>query len=198
MIKHPSRPRKGLKSAVEMDVSVHKILKGSRANGPGIRNVVWFQGCTLQCPGCFNPDTHDPASSHKISVTDLCSSLLEPKCDGVTISGGEPFQQPEALFQLLTSLRKNNIQSILLFSGYPYDVLRTASFSKTSLPLIDVLICGPYRKDLPPAYDRFCSSSNQELILLSDRYTTEDFCDLPLSEIIITPEGETVMSGICL
>ena len=181
-----------------MEITVHKILKGSCANGPGIRNVVWFQGCTLNCPGCFNPDTHDPTACTKISANDLCTDLLEPACDGITISGGEPFQQPEALFQLLKELRKNDVPSVLVFSGYPYDTLQNSPDCANSLPMIDALICGPYRKDLPPAYDRFCSSANQELILLSDRYTTEDFCDLPLSEIIITPEGETVMSGICL
>ena len=179
-----------------MEITIHKILKGSCANGPGIRNVVWFQGCTLHCPGCFNPDTHDPTAGTNISVESLCADLLAPTCDGITISGGEPFQQPEALYHLLKALRTNDAPPVLVFSGYPYSTLQTNPVCAKSLSLIDALICGPYHSERPTAYDRFCASDNQELILLSPRYTLEDFENLPLSEIIITQEGETIHSGI--
>lgn len=184
----------------KMDIRIHKILIGSRANGPGVRNVVWFQGCTLNCPGCFNTQTHDPAGGQLISSEHLCDMLLDPErtCDGITISGGEPFQQPEELFTLLSSLRKRKSPPILVFSGLSYTQLDSNHKFKICLPLIDALICGPYDKERPPAYERFCSSANQELWLLSNRFRKDDFKGLQLSEIIIDETGNAVFSGIKL
>ena len=181
-----------------MNIQVHKILTGSSANGPGKRNVVWLQGCTFHCPGCFNPLTHDPAGGKTIPIEQLYTELTNVPCDGITISGGEPFQQPEALLELLKLIRKQSSLPVLLFSGYSYPELSNHPACSACLPLIDALICGPYRQDLPPAYERFCSSANQELILLSDRYRKEDFGNLPLGEYIFDGEGNAVLSGICL
>ena len=57
----------------EEERAIDALLKGSRANGPGRCNVVWFQGCTLGCPGCFNPGTHDPSSGEDLAVEQLAS-----------------------------------------------------------------------------------------------------------------------------
>ena len=181
-----------------MGIRIHELLRGSCANGPGTRNVVWFQGCTLGCPGCFNPLTHDPNGGKELSAEEVCHFLLSPdqSCDGITISGGEPFQQPEGLLELLQLLTVSRTPPVLVFSGYPYAIIQqTPSFS-ACLPYIDALICGPYRADVPPAYDRFCSSGNQELIICSERFTPGDFADLPLREWIIDNHGLTVISGI--
>ena len=179
-----------------MNIRVHKILIESYANGPGKRNVVWLQGCTLQCPGCFNPLTHDPAEGKSIPIEQLLTELIKAPCDGITISGGEPFQQPSALLELLTLIREQSSLPVLVFSGHSFPVLTDDPEYSICLPLIDALICGAYRQDLPPAYERFCSSANQELILLSDRYKKEDFENLPLGEYIIDGEGNAVLSGI--
>ncbi len=181
-----------------MDIQIHKIVKGSRANGPGIRNVVWFQGCSLNCPGCFNPLTHDPLQGEKIQTGTLCRILLDPSfpCNGITISGGEPFQQAAGLLSLLKMLREMDSPPILVFSGYTESVLRRNKHFSPCLSLIDALICGPYRRNIPPAFERFCSSGNQKLVILSDRYHTEDFRDLPLNEIMIDHQGNTEISGI--
>ena len=180
-----------------MDIRIHKIRNGSRANGPGLRNVVWFQGCTLNCRGCFNPQTHHRNGGESVPIAHVYNKLMETACDGISISGGEPFQQPEALLALLQMIRENSTASILVFSGYPYVFLKRDPLFTACLDHIDALICGPYRDDLPPAYERFCSSSNQELILLTGRYTTEDFANLPIGEYFIEPDGELFISGIC-
>ena len=181
-----------------MNIRIHRILQGSHANGPGTRNVVWFQGCTLGCPGCFNPLTHDPEGGTLLSAAAVRDRLLDPSapCDGITISGGEPFRQTPALLELLKQLRARRSPPVLIFSGYPKEELFSDPARSACLALADALICGPYRKDLPPDYSRFCSSSNQELILLSDRFTMEDFADLPLGEVIISPDGTAFFSGI--
>ena len=181
-----------------MHIRIHKILTGSSANGPGIRNAVWFQGCTLNCPGCFNLPTHDPKGGKSISAEELCGQLLSPNapCDGITVSGGEPFQQPEGLLALLKSLRERNAPPVLVFSGYTYAQLLADPSRRACLPFMDALICGPYDKNAPPAYDRFCSSANQELYILSDRLKKENFAGLPLSEVIIDGDGNAIISGI--
>ena len=179
-----------------MDVRVHCVLKGSRANGPGLRNVVWFQGCTLHCPGCFNPDTHDPKGGTLMPVPELTEELLSGMPEGITISGGEPFQQPAALLELLDCLKERNAPPVLVFSGYPEAALREDRERAACLRGIDALICGPYMKDSEPAYERFCSSENQQLVLLSNRLTAADFQNLPLTEVIIDPSGRAVISGI--
>lgn len=181
-----------------MDIRIHKILQGSSANGPGIRNTVWFQGCTLNCPACFNPLTHDPVGGRKMSVSSVCGKLLAPSapCEGITVSGGEPFLQAEGLTELLRLIRGRSPLGTLVFSGYTRAQLSELFPDVLRSGLIDALICGPYRSDLPPAYERFCSSANQELVLLTGRYTEEDFKRLPLSELIIEADGTATHTGI--
>ena len=181
-----------------MNIRIHRILKGSRANGPGTRNVVWFQGCKLGCPACFNPLTHDPNSGKLISTHKICDELLDPAfpCEGITVSGGEPFQQPEGLLELLRELREKSSLPVLVFSGYTRVQLQQIINYAIFTQYIDALICGPYRQDVPPDYSRFSSSGNQELVLLSGRYKESDFTGLTLSELIIEADGTASFSGI--
>ena len=81
-----------------MRVRIHAFEPASRANGPGLRAVVWFQACTLGCPGCFNPDTHDPRAGYDAHTAGLAASVLalRPTVAGLSVSGGEPLQQPAA------------------------------------------------------------------------------------------------------
>lgn len=181
-----------------MDIRIHALLPRSQANGPGMRAVVWLQGCRLNCPGCFNPLTHPVDAGKSVSVDDLCEELLKDRdeIEGISISGGEPFLQEEALFELLTVMRSQSKLSIIVFSGFTFAELNAEAGRERCLPLIDALVCGPYKEELPPDYEHFCSSSNQALVLLSERYRYEDFSDLPLQECIIDADGVQHMSGI--
>ena len=175
-----------------MKLRVNAILKGSRANGPGKRAVLWVQGCLRNCPGCFNPGTHDPGAGQWMGTTEAAEILTSEENDGVTISGGEPFDQPEALSELLRLLRQKGVSSILVFTGYSYETIQNLPCLKA----IDALICGPFRSELPPDYDRLCSSANQQLILLTNRFMAEDFKNLPLAEWITDENGNLTRSGI--
>lgn len=182
-----------------MEIQVHNILPLSQANGPGMRSVVWLQGCRQNCAGCFNPLTHNVHGGRRMEVHHLYDLLMENEtsAEGISISGGEPFLQSEALAELLGLLRKHSELSLLVFSGYELEEIQQNPLAAVCLDLADVLICGPYRKDLPPAYERFCSSANQRLILLTDRYSVQDFSDLPLAEYVIDAKGMIQTSGIC-
>ncbi len=183
-----------------MFVQIHSILMGTRANGPGIRNAVWFQGCTLGCPGCFNPGAHNPAAGRRVTADYVCARLLDPKypCDGITISGGEPFQQAGALFCILEMLRKKGAPPVLVFSGYTEEqIMRDPAF-RACAELADALICGPYEEGAGSDTSRFLPSKNQKLVLMSGRLKREDFERLPLREFIIDEDGTLIISGIWL
>lgn len=82
------------------------MMDSSRANGPGVRSVIWLQGCTLTCPGCFNPESHSHEPRVLIPVETIIEHItaIRDTVEGVTVSGGEPFQQSRALLRLLAVL----------------------------------------------------------------------------------------------
>ncbi len=179
-------------------LNIHDILPRSRANGPGVRLVIWFQGCTLGCPGCFNPETHSSDARRLMSVEELLGEIAasEPEIEGLTISGGEPLQQPDGLWRLLTGVRERTRLSVLLFSGYRQDEIRRMPCGPQVLDQVDVLIAGRYdhRRRLAAGLR---GSSNQAIHLLTDRYTLDQIEATPAGEVLIHPTGDLSISGIC-
>jgi anaerobic ribonucleoside-triphosphate reductase activating protein len=178
------------------EVRIHAFEPRSRANGPGARFVVWFQGCTLGCPGCFNPTTHDPAGGRRIALDDLVGELTRarPGIEGLSLSGGEPLQQPGAAGALLDAARGLGL-STLAFSGYTVDEIRGLPGGPDVLARLDVLIDGRY-----VARDRLATglrgSANQRIQLLTARYTLADVEATPVAEIRIGPSGDVVLTGV--
>ena len=176
---------------------VHAVEKASAANGPGLRTVIWTQGCSLACPGCFNPQTH-PAAAGFLLDTHLWVNELRANSEdieGVTVSGGEPFQQPDALFALLRSIRRQTSLSILLFSGYTQNELRTIPRSTEILACADVLMAGRYRSSLRSA-SGLIGSTNKSIVFLTNRYAMTDFSAVPEAEVWIGSDGQVQLSGI--
>jgi anaerobic ribonucleoside-triphosphate reductase activating protein len=111
--------------------------------GPGRRIGVWFQGCSIRCAGCISADTWP--SGHGLTTVDAVLQALAswvPAAEGITISGGEPFDQPEALRELLTALRSETETDIFVYSGYPFESLR--DWLASTPGLIDALMTDPY------------------------------------------------------
>ena len=89
------------------------IIKDSIVDGPGLRFVVFTQGCNHNCLGCHNPQTHDLKGGYEISVSELAEIMAEQRLiRGVTLSGGEPFLQAEALIPFATIVKKNSLNLI--------------------------------------------------------------------------------------
>ncbi|HOD39850.1 MAG TPA: 4Fe-4S cluster-binding domain-containing protein, partial [Candidatus Wallbacteria bacterium] len=92
-----------------MDIYINKIHYPVNNLGAGTRLGIWFQGCPIRCPGCVNPDTWEAAEEYRLDYTEFINTLVNfenlQAADGVTITGGEPFAQPEALFELTRFLR---------------------------------------------------------------------------------------------
>lgn len=168
---------------------VHAVEPRSRANGPGTRFVLWFQGCTLGCPGCFNPGTH-ALGGRELAIDEVDFGDVE----GISLSGGEPMQQPEAALAVLQRARARGL-STLMFSGYTRAEIEALPLGPRVLAELDVLIDGRY-----VAADRLGTglrgSANQRIQLLTSRYTLADVEATPVAEVRIGPTGELTLTGV--
>lgn len=161
-------------------MSVNPTLQLNKAHwpvtvlGPGRRIGLWVQGCTIGCRGCVSQDTWPQDASKTIAVRELlawCKRVTGGELDGITISGGEPFQQPEGLRALLEGLRAWRRTAkldfdLLCYSGYPLKTLERKHAKL--LALLDAVIPEPYIDHLPQGHV-WRGSSNQPLVPLSDR-----------------------------
>ena len=184
-----------------MSLRLHDFLPGSRANGPGLRAVIWVQGCSLACPGCFNPETHPFDGGESVLVDDLFQRIRAlggaglSRIEGVSISGGEPLQQMSPLLRLLECIKTETGLSVLVFTGYTWQEVGEMPDGGALLMWVDVVIAGRY-----DATQRLASglrgSANQTVHLLTDQYTMDQIEAVPPAEVIITADGQTVISGI--
>jgi anaerobic ribonucleoside-triphosphate reductase activating protein len=179
----------------EARVRVHAVEPRSRANGPGARFVVWLQGCTLGCPGCFNPTTHAAAGGTEVAVAELVARIeATTGIEGVSLSGGEPMQQPAAALALLEGARALGL-STLMFSGYTLAELRAQAHGPAVLAALDVLVDGRY-----VAGERLATglrgSANQTVHLLTARHTREEVEATPVAEIRIDRDGSAIATGV--
>lgn len=177
---------------------VHGVEPRSRANGPGARFVIWMQGCTLGCAGCFNPTTHPHAGGQLRPVAELLAELAAAAgrggIEGMTLSGGEPMQQAAASAALLAGARALGL-STLVFSGYTREEIEQLPGGPAALASIDVLVDGRYRST-ERLGEGLRGSANQRILLLSDRYTLADVEATPVAEIRIARDGELVLTGV--
>ena len=180
-----------------MELNLHAISECSLSNGPGKRFVIWFQGCTLNCPGCFNPTAHSSDKNILIKSADLISLILQnsDSLEGISISGGEPFQQAQGLFKFLSELKIKTNLSVLIFSGYILDEINNIKQGKEILNLTDILVAGRYKENMK-SFDNLLGSSNQVIHFLSDHYSSKDLSNIPEAEIIIDKKGNIVFTGI--
>jgi anaerobic ribonucleoside-triphosphate reductase activating protein len=143
--------------------------QGSRALGPGLRYVVWTQGCPFCCPGCISPEGHSVGAGHIVAISSLVADIAGNKAvSGLTVSGGEPFLQAHALLRLLSQLRARRPDlDVIVFTGFKIEQLSWTE-AQQALRLIDVLIDGPYVDSLNDGRG-LRGSSNQRIHCLTDR-----------------------------
>ena len=144
------------------------LIHDSVVDGPGLRYVVFTQGCTIKCPGCHNPDTWDLTAGTEISVDEIISDMLSnPLTDGLTISGGEPFIQAADCASLAAAAREAGL-NVWVFTGYTFDDLYTRAVTDSSikklLDLTDVMVEGKYIESERTLSVKWCGSKNQKII----------------------------------
>jgi len=169
----------------------------SLVNGPGKRAVVWVQGCTLNCPGCFNPQTHAVAEGKNWRVDRLVKLVLDQgsEIEGITISGGEPLQQLKPLIEFVEQVKNRSNLSILVFSGFAWEQIQRIPETQSLLENLDVLIAGRYL-DSKRLASGLIGSSNKTIHFLTDRYQMADLTAVQGAEVILNRNGEVVLSGI--
>jgi anaerobic ribonucleoside-triphosphate reductase activating protein len=190
---------------------LHAFVAASRANGPGLRAVIYFQGCSLNCPGCWNP------TSHKFRGTDLTidsvvqgfeAAMRSSPLEGVTFSGGEPMQQAQALAELIGEIRTvEPSASMGMFTGYTTTELDEGRYATRPQATrtekqrlwrivrahLAFAVMGRYDRT-QPGTEALRTSKNQKLVLFSSRYDEHDF-GRQFVEVGIDPSGTTVVTG---
>nr|VFK24598.1 MAG: anaerobic ribonucleoside-triphosphate reductase activating protein [Candidatus Kentron sp. MB]VFK27100.1 MAG: anaerobic ribonucleoside-triphosphate reductase activating protein [Candidatus Kentron sp. MB]VFK74908.1 MAG: anaerobic ribonucleoside-triphosphate reductase activating protein [Candidatus Kentron sp. MB] len=140
--------------------------------GPGIRAVIWVQGCPFRCQGCVAPETLPFAGGEHLEVERLANDILAlDYINGVTFSGGEPMSQPAALSVLVDCIRRERDLSFMSYTGFTLKHLINGGTvaQKRLLSLLDILVDGPYVRKRHTDL-KWRGSDNQRVIFLSDRH----------------------------
>lgn len=161
----------------------------SRVNGPGLRCVVWIEGCPFGCDGCFNAHLQNPSSRHPVSIEELASVINGMhKIEGVTLSGGEPLLYPEAVSGLFELLRPELTQ--IIFTGFTYNEIRSSDILTKTIMGADLVIAGRYDRNLANPY------FGKEFICVSKRVRLDWFKPVNTLEYDIAPSGKIIRTGI--
>lgn len=171
----------------------------SEVNGPGVRAVVWVQGCDRHCEGCFNPQSWSFEINQLISIEELADQILsKPKNQGVTFSGGEPFWQAIALTKLTKRLKAAGL-NVMSFSGFTLQQLQSPQAPPGAADLLkelDLLIDGPY---LPSQAinepDSLVSSRNQRVRVFNPALQDKLDWASDQIEIHILKDGSRIVTG---
>lgn len=161
---------------MEKSIRLSGIAYESLVNGPGMRRVFFAQGCKHNCPGCFNPDTHDFAGGEERNMDELIKDVLDnPILKGVTFSGGDPFEQADKFAYMAKEFRKNGL-NIWSYTGYKFEnIIKQLENNKgweDLLNNIDVLVDGRFEKDKMQDGLKFRGSLNQRIIDIKESLKT--------------------------
>ena len=152
---------------------VARINPNSRVLGPGARAVIWFHGCSRNCPGCIAHSMNSSREFHFFLPSDLASEVLkDPSIHGITISGGEPFEQDISALREFMAIVHSAQKSIICYTGLKYETILTDPEKRTLLDMIDLLIDGEYQEENNNG-SPLRGSDNQRFIFLSDRFAEE-------------------------
>ena len=176
-------------------MNIHSIIPNSKVNGPSNRFVIWTQGCSLNCYGCWNPDTHTFKGA-KYYIVDYIFDMIikEPNIEGVTISGGEPFEQTSELFKLTKLIKDKTNLSQIIYSGYTLKEIEEDIMKGKILSNIDVLIDGRYNAE-KLSKNGAIGSTNQRHHFFTNRYSLNDFQKQNRLEYLFNNDGSTSLTG---
>lgn len=151
-------------------------VQDSIVDGPGFRFTVFTQGCSHHCPGCHNPQTHDPSGGTEHTVEEILERMRSnPLTDGLTLSGGEPFEQPEDCLLLAQGAHGAGL-NVWSYTGYLFEFLRDqgTEAQKALLRELDVLVDGPFLLEQRTLSLPWRGSRNQRVIDVPKSLETGD------------------------
>ena len=149
---------------------IANTVNDSSVDGPGLRFTVFTQGCPHHCPGCHNPETHDPNGGTEVPVEELVENMgKNPLIQGLTLSGGEPFAQAADCARLAKAAHAVG-WTVWTYTGYLFETI-LAKGDPAWLALLeetDVLVDGPFLEKEKSYELRFRGSRNQRLIRVKE------------------------------
>ena len=147
-----------------MDIRIAGLVNDSIVDGPGFRLAVFTQGCPHNCEGCHNPETHDFSGGTVKDTAEIIKIMQDnPLLDGVTLSGGDPFCQPEPCIEIARAAHKLGL-SVWAYSGWTFEAIMADENMSALAKEIDVLIDGPFILSQRTLDKRFMGSKNQRAI----------------------------------
>lgn len=174
---------------------VGRIRHGCEAEGPHQRSVVWVAGCSIRCPGCINPHLFE-RDGVVTTARAVADAVLATDDEGLTLVGGEPFDQPEACAEVAEAVRAAG-RGVITFTGYEQSDLEDRSpATRRLLAATDLLVDGPFVRADPEPTRALVGSANQRFVHLTDRYRGYDPVRSPdRVEVRIDPAGEVSIAG---
>ncbi|WP_407939636.1 4Fe-4S single cluster domain-containing protein [Nocardioides anomalus] len=181
-------------------VRIASVVTETDAEGPGRRFAVWTQGCTIRCDGCFNPQMWTGNGGQMVAVDILVEQIRAADVEGLTILGGEPFEQALPLSGLASAVQRLGL-SVMTFTGHDYEHLKGPNAPLGAYGLLahtDLLVDGRYVATQPDLVRPWVGSTNQRFRFLSSRYEhlADTLDDIPdRVEVRVGSDGEVSVNG---
>ena len=157
-----------------MDIRIAGIVPDSIVDGKGLRLTVFTQGCLHHCKGCHNPETHDFNGGKLMDTSEIIAMLdANPMLDGITFSGGEPFEQVEAIKIIAHEAHKRRL-SVWCYTGWTWEEIMSDPHKRGALAYIDVLVDGRFIQTQRSLSLKWRGSANQRVINVSESLFTGD------------------------
>lgn len=176
---------------------VAHIEPATTAEGPGVRWALWVQGCSIGCADCCNPHLWNASGGVAADVDDLLDAMLAAsEVEGITLLGGEPFEQAAAAAELAEAARAHGL-GVMTFTGYRYERLRDSHHPgwQALLGATDLLVDGPFQRERLDTSRPWVGSTNQRFLHLSNRYRDAVTFDRDRVEIRVRRDGAVGING---
>src|SRR3990172_10109606 len=157
-------------------IRIHDIIDKSQALGPGNRLIISVQGCSIKCPHCIVPETHSKNGGTEWTTDELLNRIFHAEnINGITIIGGEPMEQANALTELCKAIKKHSNLSIFTYTGYTIkELIKDKNVWQLQLLALSDMVCdGPYCYELTDTKLLWRGSKNQKLYVFSERCRSE-------------------------
>jgi anaerobic ribonucleoside-triphosphate reductase activating protein len=171
---------------------VAEIVESSRIYGPGSRTVLWLQGCSIQCEGCWNDELWSFSGGRKMSSEEIIQILQNNTDVGLTLLGGEPLDQAPAVLELIENCHTSGFD-VMLYTGYELEEL--SKVQKQCVEQSDIVIHGRYVEDLRSENLLWRGSTNQDNLINSQKYHDLELEERRQMEIHIDELGQVKVIG---
>lgn len=176
-------------------MKIGHINPNSEIYGPGTRFVIWTQGCSIRCPGCWNKEFWDKGKGADLPNAELLAQIQFHRNDieGITLLGGEPFDQPEDLAAIARATQELGL-SVVVYSGFTLEEIKQKGYEYI-LGQCDILIDGRYEQERRDLDLKWRGSENQRVLFLSDRYKGLQLNEAREIEIDLFNDGSEIVYG---